>query len=74
MADVNSRLFECPWCSKRFPDLSARYHHTRASHRGVQIELVEFDLVNGEQAARHGELQPIGDVVRPIVARVNGNG
>ena len=65
-----SELQKCPWCAKRFETLSARYHHARASHSRAPIEVVEFDVIDSRQVARHGNLQPIAAVVRPIVERI----
>lgn len=63
---MTERAILCPWCPKRFPDLSARWQHSRASHTGKDLSLVAFDVIAGEQVAR---FQSIGEVVDRIVAR-----
>lgn len=60
------RTIICPWCPKRFPDLSARFQHARASHTGRDLKLVEFDVIGGAQV---GRFRSIGEVVAPIVER-----
>lgn len=63
---MTERAILCPWCTKQFRDLSARWHHSRASHTGKDLSLVASDVIGGEQVAR---FQSIGDVVRPVVER-----
>lgn len=71
MSDTKS--VQCPWCSKSFATLSGRRYHAAASHAGVNMDFVAYDIVDGEQVPRVSGLQPIGDAVARILERVKAN-
>lgn len=73
MTDPTGRAIECPWCFKRFATLSGRRYHAVASHVGKDLDLVAYDIVDGIQmprTPRSNRMQPIGEIVAPIVSRV----
>lgn len=67
------RLIDCPWCSKSFATLSGRRYHCVASHTSKDLDLVAYDIVDGEQVPRTSGLQPIGNAVARILERVKAN-
>lgn len=68
-----AKSVQCPWCSKSFATLSGRMYHSRASHTNVDLDLVAYDIVDGEQVPRTSGLQPISNAVARILERVKAN-